>query len=241
MKKKVLNSPKQVREEDIILDMGKLDAVGGEVFKTIPIEESIAKIGILLEEKSCRKDNSRSAEHIKNDEQKGECDSIKNSKSYKFNNSKYDKAVDMFVGAFSACIKDIDNKKANELSYKIVEYIIAVHLETFPKTVRSKSHNLKENTKLCNEVYNGNIGPKELVEMSIEDMQTDDLRDKNNEYIKDSLLSSQIPIAVADTEIFLCGKCKQRKCTYYQLQTRSCDEPMTTFVTCTVCANKWKF
>ena len=27
-----------------------------------------------------------------------------------------------------------------------------------------------------------------------------------------------------------CGKCGQRKCTYYQMQTRSADEPMTTFV-----------
>lgn len=43
----------------------------------------------------------------------------------------------------------------------------------------------------------------------------------------------------ASTDQFLCGKCKNRKCTYYQLQTRSADEPMTTFVTCTVCNNRW--
>ena len=30
------------------------------------------------------------------------------------------------------------------------------------------------------------------------------------------------------------------KCTYYQLQTRSADEPMTTFVTCINCGNRWK-
>jgi transcription elongation factor S-II len=30
-------------------------------------------------------------------------------------------------------------------------------------------------------------------------------------------------------------------CTYYQLQTRSADEPMTTFVTCVNCDNRWKF
>ena len=39
---------------------------------------------------------------------------------------------------------------------------------------------------------------------------------------------------------FKCGRCKNRKCTYYQKQTRSADEPMTTFVTCTVCGNRWK-
>ncbi len=32
----------------------------------------------------------------------------------------------------------------------------------------------------------------------------------------------------ATTDQFQCGKCRQRKCTYYQMQTRSADEPMTT-------------
>lgn len=45
----------------------------------------------------------------------------------------------------------------------------------------------------------------------------------------------------ATTDQFKCGRCGQRKCTYYQLQTRSADEPMTTFVTCVNCNNHWKF
>jgi transcription elongation factor S-II len=40
--------------------------------------------------------------------------------------------------------------------------------------------------------------------------------------------------------VFKCGKCKSMKTTYYQMQTRSADEPMTTFVTCTNCNNRWK-
>ena len=42
------------------------------------------------------------------------------------------------------------------------------------------------------------------------------------------------------TTIFYCRKCHQRKTTYYQLQTRSADEPMTVFITCQVCQNKWR-
>lgn len=38
-----------------------------------------------------------------------------------------------------------------------------------------------------------------------------------------------------------CGKCKTWKTEYYQLQTRSADEPMTTFVHCTNCDNRWKY
>lgn len=40
--------------------------------------------------------------------------------------------------------------------------------------------------------------------------------------------------------MFTCGKCRSQKTTYYQLQTRSADEPMTTFVTCTNCSKRWK-
>lgn len=40
---------------------------------------------------------------------------------------------------------------------------------------------------------------------------------------------------------FKCGKCKTYKTTYTQAQTRSADEPMTTFVTCLNCNRVWKF
>jgi DNA-directed RNA polymerase subunit M/transcription elongation factor TFIIS len=40
--------------------------------------------------------------------------------------------------------------------------------------------------------------------------------------------------------MFKCGKCKSKKTTYYQMQTRSADEPMTAYVTCLDCNNRWK-
>jgi len=48
------------------------------------------------------------------------------------------------------------------------------------------------------------------------------------------------PKIEASTDNFTCWKCKSKKCTYYQLQTRSADEPMTTFVTCLSCGCRWK-
>ncbi|CAG5085476.1 Oidioi.mRNA.OKI2018_I69.PAR.g10904.t1.cds [Oikopleura dioica] len=34
--------------------------------------------------------------------------------------------------------------------------------------------------------------------------------------------------------------CTNRRAYFFQLQTRSADEPMTTFYRCTVCAHQWK-
>jgi len=40
--------------------------------------------------------------------------------------------------------------------------------------------------------------------------------------------------------LFKCTKCKTYKTIYTQAQTRSADEPMTTFVTCLNCGTRWK-
>lgn len=46
---------------------------------------------------------------------------------------------------------------------------------------------------------------------------------------------------IATTDMFTCGKCKEKRCTVAQMQTRSADEPMTVFVTCMECGHTFKF
>lgn len=40
--------------------------------------------------------------------------------------------------------------------------------------------------------------------------------------------------------IFKCARCKSMKTSYYEMQTRSADEPMTAFITCINCGKRWK-
>jgi len=51
------------------------------------------------------------------------------------------------------------------------------------------------------------------------------------EYMKENM---------AATNLYKCFKCGERKCKVTELQTRSADEPMTSFVTCLICHNTWK-
>jgi DNA-directed RNA polymerase subunit M/transcription elongation factor TFIIS len=55
-------------------------------------------------------------------------------------------------------------------------------------------------------------------------------RDKN---------ATEINLAAA-TDDYHCFKCHKNVTTYYQQQTRSADEPMTTFISCLNCGNAWK-
>jgi hypothetical protein len=42
------------------------------------------------------------------------------------------------------------------------------------------------------------------------------------------------------TDEYKCKRCHKRQCSYYEMQTRSADEPMTYFITCLNCGNRWK-
>jgi transcription elongation factor S-II len=42
------------------------------------------------------------------------------------------------------------------------------------------------------------------------------------------------------TDQFYCKQCHKRECTYYEMQTRSADEPMTIFISCLNCGKQWR-
>ncbi|KAJ7571350.1 hypothetical protein O6H91_01G160500 [Diphasiastrum complanatum] len=109
---------------------------------------------------------------------------------------------------------------------------------------RSIMFNLKDanNPDLRRRVLLGDIKPDELMNMTAEDMASDERKLQNHTIKQKALFECERGMKqAASTDQFKCGKCGQRKCTYFQLQTRSADEPMTTFVTCVNCNNRWKF
>ena len=44
----------------------------------------------------------------------------------------------------------------------------------------------------------------------------------------------------ANTNMYRCRRCQSRECNSFGLQTRSADEPMTIFVSCLNCGNRWR-
>uniref|UniRef100_A0A6C0KY94 TFIIS-type domain-containing protein n=1 Tax=viral metagenome TaxID=1070528 RepID=A0A6C0KY94_9ZZZZ len=114
------------------------------------------------------------------------------------------------------------------------EYFVLIYLNKFKVIF----HNLK--SKLVIEKLKNNIiKPHNISFMTHVEL----LPEKWKHQVQDKKLrleNKYFPKIEASTDNFTCGKCKSKACTYYQLQTRSADEPMTTFVTCTFCGNRWK-
>lgn len=89
---------------------------------------------------------------------------------------------------------------------------------------------------LREKIKDGFIDSYKLAKMSREEL---------NPEVWESLKAKTLNQAIVKQEVqedgmFKCNKCKSMKTVYYQMQTRSADEPMTTYVTCTNCNLKWK-
>ena len=129
---------------------------------------------------------------------------------------------------------DVSNKQ-NIVKKWDNEFFVIIYTER----LRTIMFNLNKNDALLEQIKNKEIKPHKLAFMTHQEMNPEKwtpliedkkIRDKN-------MYNPQID---ANTDNFTCGKCKSKRCSYYQLQTRSGDEPMTTFVTCIDCGSRWK-
>lgn len=134
-----------------------------------------------------------------------------------------------------------------ELAEELEEAIFAEFKNTdmrYKNRIRSRVSNLKDtkNPGLRMNFISGVIIASRLAKMTPEEMASDEMKKLREKFVKESINDAQLAtVQGTKTDLLKCGKCKQKNCTYNQLQTRSADEPMTTFVMCNNCGNRWKF
>lgn len=113
-------------------------------------------------------------------------------------------------------------------------YFVMIYIDKLKQIM----YNLN-NKQLLAKIINKKIKSYDIVFMTYSELQPkkwEQLIEEKNTRLE----NRYFPKIEASTDNFTCRKCKSNKCTYYQLQTRSADEPMTTFVTCIDCGNRWK-
>jgi len=135
-------------------------------------------------------------------------------------------------GIFNYTIKEAESRNIVKKWYN--PYFVQIYIDK----LRMIYTNLQDDTLFKKLIY-GNIKAHEFAFMSHQEMQPEKWKEfiAVKEQHEKNLYDPNIQ---ANTDDFTCRKCKSKKCSYYQLQTRSADEPMTTFVTCIDCGNRWK-
>lgn len=85
------------------------------------------------------------------------------------------------------------------------------------------------------------ITPHQVVRMKSKDMASSALQAIRKKATEEAIRKSSAPkMPPAKPGMHRCGKCKSEQVFAYPVQTRSADEPMTLFCTCTICGNNWK-
>jgi len=118
------------------------------------------------------------------------------------------------------------------------------HMNRYKHKFLQIQYNVNNAPCLKNKILNGDVKASSIVDLSPQGLWPDGpwaamkevcvTKDMKKEY------NSNVLKDPTYKGIFKCGRCKSYKTTYYEMQTRSADEPMTVFITCHNCDSRWK-
>jgi transcription elongation factor S-II len=149
-------------------------------------------------------------------------------KSTLIENSIYDYAIK----------KAIDNRVLNDMNDRYFRRIYVNKVMNLYLNINKDSY--IKNDELYDSIMNDDIDLTNIAFMRPHEL----FKKKWDKYLEKQKAEEDFLYSIGKeniTDEFKCGRCKKNKTSYYQLQTRSADEPMTTFVQCIHCGNRWKF
>jgi transcription elongation factor S-II len=141
-------------------------------------------------------------------------------------------ALNLEKGIYNYALKEATNRKV------VKKWDNAHFVQIYVDHLRSIYINL-QNKELVGLLQKGDMKPHEIAFMTHQEMRPDIWKELIEAKTKKDMAKYESTIE-ASTDTFTCRKCKQNKCTFYLQQLRSADEPMTCFVQCVNCGNRWK-
>ena len=140
-------------------------------------------------------------------------------------------SLNLEIGIYNFTIKESTNRKV------IRKWTNPQFVQLYIDRVRSIYLNL--NSEILNQLNNDTLKAHNVAFMTHIELKPKKWEKLIEEKIQRDKHKYETRMEAA-TDTFTCRKCKSKKCTYYQMQTRSADEPMTTYVSCIDCGNRWK-
>jgi transcription elongation factor S-II len=141
-------------------------------------------------------------------------------------------ATNLEKAVFNYCIKEATNRKI------IKKWENPYFGQLYIDRLRSIMHNLT-NPEIQSQLQSGELLPQTFAFMTHQEMKPERWAELIARKTKRDASRFNTNIE-ASTDMYTCKKCRSKKCTYYEMQTRSADEPATIFVTCLDCGKHWK-
>jgi DNA-directed RNA polymerase subunit M/transcription elongation factor TFIIS len=156
---------------------------------------------------------------------------IRNKLNQYFTDDKH--GINLEIGIHNWTIKEATNKKI------IKKWDNSHFICIYNSRLKTIKYNLEKNSRLIEMVENGSIKSQEIAFMTHQEM----CPDKWDEKLRRLKLKEKTKFEQnkqSKTDVYTCRKCKSNNCDYYEMQTRSADEPMTIFIWCNECGFRWK-
>ena len=147
-----------------------------------------------------------------------------------FEKEKY--AINLEKGVHNWALKEATNKKV------VKKWDNPFFVQIYVDRLRSIYINLK-NDDLIKSVNNGEVKSQDIAFMTHQEL----CPEKWEKLIKAKIMRDKNKFEQtieANTDSFTCRKCFSKKWNYYALQTRSADESMTLYISCTNCGTRMK-
>jgi DNA-directed RNA polymerase subunit M/transcription elongation factor TFIIS len=141
-------------------------------------------------------------------------------------------ALNLEKGIFNYALKEAEQRKI------VKKWDNAFFVQIYLNHLRSIMTNLSAD--ILKQIESGDIKPHQVAFMTHHEMRPEKWSALIDAKSKRDKNKFEVNLSAA-TDTITCKKCRGNKCTYYQLQCRSSDEPMTTFVQCLICSTRFKF
>jgi transcription elongation factor S-II len=135
-------------------------------------------------------------------------------------------------GIYNYCIKEAGRRKI------LKKWTNPLFVQLYVDKLRSIFLNLDQ-TKFKSQIQKGEILPQQVAFMTHQEINPTQWKEHIERKMKRDASKYNDNIQ-ASTNMYTCRKCKSQRCTYYEMQTRSADEPATIFVTCLDCGKNWR-
>lgn len=141
-------------------------------------------------------------------------------------------SINLEKGVFNYALKEATRKKI------VKKWENPQFTSIYIDRLRSIYMNLK-NDVFLKQIRSGEIDSKNVAFMTHQEFNPEKWRVLIEKKMKRDASKYDDNIQ-ASTDMYTCRKCKSKRCTYYEMQTRSADEPATIFVTCLDCGKHWR-
>jgi len=149
-----------------------------------------------------------------------------------------DERIDLERGIFNFTIADAKKRGTHPVwENPDFQTLYAIHARRVVANL--DKHSYIQNGRLLKRLREGEFQPHDIPLMTYVELFPEKWSGLIENAIKRETKMLEVDVSMA-TDMFRCGRCGKRQCTFYEMQTRSADEPMTIFIRCLNCGKQWR-